>query len=69
MAEEKKEKWLSWLALTTVVFAVGATLRHLQGRQLFDPGVVVPDASLGSVGVFTRPEHQGKSVRPAERAT
>jgi len=25
MAEQKKEKWLSWLALTTVVFAVGAT--------------------------------------------
>ena len=31
MAEEKKEKWLSWLALTTVVFAVGATLATFKG--------------------------------------
>ena len=26
MAEEKKEKWLNYLALTTVIFAVCATL-------------------------------------------
>jgi hypothetical protein len=31
MAEEKKERWLSWLALTTVVFAVGATLATFKG--------------------------------------
>jgi hypothetical protein len=31
MAEEKKEKWLSWLALTTVIFAVGATLATFKG--------------------------------------
>ena len=31
MTEEKKEKWLSWLALTTVVFAVGATLATFKG--------------------------------------
>ena len=31
MAEEKKEAWLSWLALTTVVFAVGATLATFKG--------------------------------------
>jgi len=31
MAEEKKEKWLNWLALTTVVFAVGATLATFKG--------------------------------------
>jgi len=31
MAEEKKEAWLSYLALTTVVFAVCATLSTLKG--------------------------------------
>jgi len=31
MAEEKKERWLSWLALTTVIFAVGATLATFKG--------------------------------------
>ena len=31
MAEEKKEQWLSWLALTTVIFAVGATLATFKG--------------------------------------
>jgi len=31
MTEEKKEKWLSWLALTTVIFAVGATLATFKG--------------------------------------
>jgi DNA repair exonuclease SbcCD ATPase subunit len=31
MAEEKKESWLNYLALTTVVFAVCATLSTLKG--------------------------------------
>jgi hypothetical protein len=31
MAEEKKEKWLGWLALSTVVFAVCATLATFRG--------------------------------------
>ncbi len=31
MAEEKKERWLNYLALTTVVFAVCATLSTLKG--------------------------------------
>lgn len=31
MAEEKKETWLTWLALTTVIFAVGATLATFKG--------------------------------------
>ncbi len=31
MAEEKKEKWLNYLALTTVVFAVCATLSTFKG--------------------------------------
>jgi hypothetical protein len=31
MAEEKKEKWLNWLALTTVIFAVCATLSTFKG--------------------------------------
>lgn len=31
MAEEKKETWLNYLALTTVVFAVCATLSTLKG--------------------------------------
>jgi len=31
MAEEKKEPWLNYLALTTVVFAVCATLSTLKG--------------------------------------
>lgn len=31
MAEEKKEPWLNWLALTTVVFAVCATLSTFKG--------------------------------------
>lgn len=33
MAEEKKEKWLNYLALTTVVFAVCATLATFKGGQ------------------------------------
>jgi hypothetical protein len=31
VAEEKKEKWLNWLALTTVIFAVCATLATFKG--------------------------------------
>ncbi len=31
MAEEKKERWLSYLALTTVIFAVCATLSTFKG--------------------------------------
>lgn len=31
MAEEKKEPWLNWLALTTVIFAVCATLATFKG--------------------------------------
>jgi hypothetical protein len=31
MAEEKKEKWLNYLALSTVIFAVGATLSTFKG--------------------------------------
>lgn len=31
MAEEKKEKWLNYLALTTVIFAVCATLSTFRG--------------------------------------
>src|SRR5512136_522929 len=31
MAEEKKEQWLNWLALSTVVFAVCATLATFKG--------------------------------------
>ena len=30
MAEEKKEQWLNYLALTTVIFAVCATLATLK---------------------------------------
>ena len=31
MAEEKKDPWLSYLALTTVIFAVCATLSTFKG--------------------------------------
>jgi hypothetical protein len=31
MADEKKERWLNWLALTTVIFAVCATLATFKG--------------------------------------
>lgn len=31
MSDEKKEPWLNWLALTTVIFAVGATLSTFKG--------------------------------------
>ena len=31
MAEEKKEPWLNYLALTTVIFAVCATLSTFKG--------------------------------------
>lgn len=31
MAEEKKEPWLNWLALTTIIFAVCATLSTFKG--------------------------------------
>ncbi|KAF0154671.1 MAG: hypothetical protein FD159_2502 [Syntrophaceae bacterium] len=31
MAEETKEKWLNYLALTTVIFAVCATLSTFKG--------------------------------------
>lgn len=33
MAEEKKEKWISWVALTTVALAVCATLSTFKGGQ------------------------------------
>lgn len=33
MTEEKKEKWLNYLALTTVIFAVFATLATFNGGK------------------------------------
>ena len=33
MAEEKKEKWLGYVAVTTIVFAVCATLSTFKGGQ------------------------------------
>lgn len=40
MAEEKKEKWLSYLALTTVIFAVFATLSTFNGGKFSTRAVI-----------------------------
>ena len=37
MAEEKKEQWLNYLALTTVIFAVCATLATFKGGSGYQP--------------------------------
>lgn len=40
MSEEKKEKWLSYLALTTVIFAVFATLSTFNGGKFSTRAVI-----------------------------
>ena len=40
MAEEKKEPWLNYLALTTVILAVGATLATFKGGQFSTKSVL-----------------------------
>ena len=53
MAEEKREKWLNWLALTTVIFAVCATTHAAEpvvlGRWL-EPGMHVNSVGFNIAG-------------------
>jgi hypothetical protein len=46
MAEEKKETWLNYLALTTVILAVCATLSTFKGGGLFDAVGHEPDPGV-----------------------
>ncbi len=58
MAEEKKEPWLSYLALTTVVFAVCATLSTLKGGG-FSTRSVMSQAQASDQWAY----YQAKSIK------
>jgi hypothetical protein len=58
MAEEKKEPWLNYLALTTVVFAVCATLSTLKGGG-FGSRAVMSQAQASDQWAY----YQAKSVK------
>lgn len=58
MAEEKKEPWLNYLALTTVVFAVCATLSTLKGGA-FSTSSVISQAQASDQWSY----YQAKSIK------
>ena len=58
MAEEKKEPWLNYLALTTVVFAVCATLSTLKGGG-FSTRSVISQAQASDQWSY----YQAKSIK------
>jgi hypothetical protein len=58
MAEEKKEAWLNYLALTTVIFAVCATLSTLKGGG-FGSKAVMSQAQASDQWSY----YQAKSIK------
>ncbi len=58
MAEEKKEPWLNYLALTTVIFAVCATLSTLKGGG-FSTRSVMSQAKASDQRAY----YQAKSIK------
>ncbi len=58
MAEEKKEPWLNYLALTTVIFAVCATLSTLKGGG-FSTRSVMSQAQASDQWAY----YQSKSIK------
>ncbi len=58
MAEEKKEPWLNYLALTTVIFAVCATLSTLKGGG-FSTRSVISQAQATDQWAY----YQAKSIK------
>ncbi len=58
MAEEKKEAWLSYLALTTVIFAVCATLSTLKGGGFSTRSVISQSQASDQWAYF-----QSKSIK------
>ncbi len=58
MAEEKKEPWLNYLALTTVIFAVCATLSTLKGGG-FSTRSVISQAQASDQWSY----YQAKSIK------
>jgi hypothetical protein len=58
MAEDKKEPWLNYLALTTVIFAVCATLSTLKGGS-YGSRAVMSQAQASDLWSF----YQSKSIK------
>lgn len=58
MAEEKKEHWLNYLALTTVIFAVCATLSTFKGGS-FSTRSVISQAQASDQWAF----YQAKAIK------
>jgi hypothetical protein len=58
MAEEKKETWLNYLALTTVIFAVCATLSTLKGGSFSTRSVMSQSQASDQWSYF-----QAKSIK------
>jgi hypothetical protein len=58
MSEEKKEKWLNYLALTTVIFAVCATLSTFKGGG-FSTRAVISQSQASNQWAY----YQSKSIK------
>ncbi|MCE5312343.1 MAG: DUF4337 domain-containing protein [Nitrospiraceae bacterium] len=58
MTEEKKEKWLSYLALTTVIFAVCATLSTFKGGSFSTRSVLAQSQASNQWSYY-----QAKSIK------
>lgn len=58
MAEEKKERWLNYLALTTVILAVGATLSSFRGSSYSTRAVMSQTQAANQWSYF-----QSKSIK------
>jgi hypothetical protein len=59
MADEKKEPWLNYLALTTVIIAVCATLSTFRGMFVLNSHGDQSKQGLQSMGLLSVQEHQG----------
>lgn len=58
MAEEKKERWLSWLAVTTVIFSACATLSTFRGSSFSTKAILAQTNAANQWAYF-----QAKSVK------
>ena len=66
MAEEKKEKWLNYLALISVILVVCATLSTFKGGVVFHTLGPQPDHGIGPVGILPGEKCERVSLRDSE---
>jgi hypothetical protein len=62
LSDQKQEKWITWLALTTAAMAVFRSNNNLICREIFSQSYSFPGAGNEPMGVLSGKEHQGVSL-------